>query len=393
MVLLLAGQIFSWESIYYFCFFLFLNCKLAETSNLAQLKSLGLILFFHTLRIILKDMHILSDISSIFQHYTVVNIRQYFLDGLMEYYSPERARLVGAIVLGVRERIIAQEQMLHKAGTGHLLALSGMHIGYAALFIFYLTDFLSKIKKVAGVVPLTFVGIYIFIAGGSASLLRAGIMLLVSRIMLQAGLKTSLVNLVGTAGIIIVLLDPDYIYQAGFQISFMVVLSLYYFLPKMNNLPLPLAVSLAAALGSAPWLTWLNHELNLNGLVSNLFLVPLLGPIYLLNFLLLMLLPFFSSLQGLAWLGNSLLSLFLTTAGWLSQLPFIFAVYIPGQSSEILPELFMPLPVLLIYLTIFVLPGFWFKLPVTWLQRRSLLLSCWKLLFTLLAVNLAVNLF
>ena len=317
-------------------------------------------------------------------------LREYLAGLFCEYYPRDRANLLRALLLGERGLNPEAEGLLRRAGAGHLLALSGLHVGYISLFLNFFFDRTAKLSgfKFIRYLSLPLLAGYILLAGSSPSLLRAGIMCIGWILLSSRRKKTSMLNMLGLAGIIILFIDPGHLQMMSFQLSFMVVLSLIIYLPLLRGLlPLPLALSLAAQIGSIPLLLQLTGNLNLNGLVANLILIPLLGPVIFINIMFLITAPLSTALAGvLSAAGNFIISPFLFLAGLLAGLPFIyessiFAAENPGFDGEF----FVDGPLLALYLLLFTAPYMRRKPSVFWLDnsgRRGFNLRCllWILL-------------
>ncbi len=281
------------------------------------------------------------------------------------YYAPEKAELLKAIILGQRGGNPEIEELLRQAGAGHLLALSGLHIGYVIFFCRVFLGWISKIFRLEAVkfLNLIFIPGYVLLAGASPSLLRAGIMGAAWIMLSYSRFSGSTLNILGVAGTFILLINPNYLEEISFQLSFLVLGSLIIFLPVFKSfLPLPLAVSAAAQPGAQPLLLYMSGILNLNGFVANLILIPLLGPIILTNLLFLLIAPVSKSAASLmASAGNFLLDPFLSLASICSELPlyinFTDGQYFTFSEKFYGPEtLIMPAILMAAYAAIFLLP-------------------------------------
>jgi len=303
-------------------------------------------------------------------------LREYLAGLLYEYYPRDNANLLRALLLGERGLNPEAEGVLRRAGAGHLLALSGLHVGYISLFLNF---FFGRAANLSGLRFIRYLSLpllagYIMLAGSSPSLLRAGIMCIGWILLSSRRKNTSLLNMLGLAGIIILFIDPGHLQMMSFQLSFMVVLSLIIYLPILRGLlPLPLAISLAAQIGSIPLLLQLTGSLNLNGLVANLILIPLLGPIIFINIMFLITAPLSPTLAGvLSAAGNFLISPFLFLAGFLAGLPFIYESSIfAAENSGFDGEFFMDGPLMAFYLLLFTAPYIRRKPYVFWLDKSG----------------------
>ncbi|MFN2362707.1 MAG: ComEC/Rec2 family competence protein [Halarsenatibacteraceae bacterium] len=388
-MLILTKDILNITFISYLLVFMIIFLKFKIYSNLSQKKFFIGLTFIQSSRLIVEFNSQGLDIISLLRTDKILSLQQKLLEVFHIYYSIERANFVGAIILGERTGSRSLTVMLREAGVGHLMALSGMHVGYAALFIYFLFKYLPINDYLKLIIEILLLLGYILLAGASSSLMRAGFMWVIARLLIVDNIKMSILNLLGITGIIILFINPEVLYQAGFQISFLVVISLFFFINKFKSLPLPVAVSLAATIGSLPWLSWISQELNLNGLVSNLIMIPFFIPIYIINLLIL----------GLHWLSpklsfflsrisDFLISIFIHTGAYLAGLPFNFKLNFIEKLYCYEAYFFMPLPLIIFYITIFV--SFNHIHQPNWLRNRSLLLLTWKTVILISLLNLIV---
>lgn len=388
-LLILSNDIINLTFISYLLVFIIIFKNFNLYSNLAQNNLFKGIIIIHAFRLISEVYFEGIDIISILRTKSLINFQKTLLGVFQGYYSFERADFVGAIILGERSGIDALITMLREAGVGHLMALSGMHVGYAAMFIFILFKYLPinlYLKLISEIFLL--IG-YILLAGASSSLMRAGFMWIIARLLMVVNIKISILNLLGISGIAILLINPEVLYQIGFQISFLVVISLFFFINKFKNLPMPVAVSLAATIGSLPWLSWISQEVNLNGLVSNLILIPFFIPIYIINLLILVFHWIFPNISlFLSKISDFLISVFIHTGAYLAGLPFNFKLDFIEKLFSYEANFFMPLPLIVFYITLFAVCNN-VNQP-NWLRNRSLLILSWKLVIIIASINLIV---
>lgn len=389
ILLILSNDILNITFISYILVFTVIFLKFKLYSNLAQKKFFTGLALLHGLRLIFEVYFKKIDIIGLLRTDKLISLQESLLEIFHIYYSIERADFVGAIILGETSEIGSLIIMLREAGVGHLLALSGMHVGYAALFIFVLFKYLPINLYVKIAMEILLLLAYILLAGASSSLMRAGFMWIFARLLIIDNIKISILNLLGIAGVIILLIDPEILYQIGFQISFLVVISLFFFINRFKKLPLPVAVSLAATIGSLPWLSWISQEINLNGLVSNLIMIPFFIPIYIIN-LLILILHWLSPRVSLflSKISDFLISIFIHTGAYLAGLPFRFDLDFIEKLHRYEANFFMPLPLIVFYITVFA--SFTSINQPVWLRNRSLLMLGWKLIIILALISIIV---
>jgi competence protein ComEC len=178
--------------------------------------------------------------------FSIDRIRQFLsrqLDDLVLYrqasgYATAAAgiALVKALAIGDKSSLSVQQwRILSNTGTSHLMAISGLHIGLAALFGYFLIRrivpvFIMKripAQHVALATGLILALSYALIAGLSIPTQRAIIMLTVLSIMTLLRRNSRPVDALGLAMIVVLLFDPVAVLSAGFWFSFSAVAVIY----------------------------------------------------------------------------------------------------------------------------------------------------------------------
>lgn len=205
----------------------------------------------------------------------------------------QEAQIARALLLGDRTTIDPELQLAFtRAGILHILAISGLHVGILAAFLFAFLAPLRHLpygKGLQTVVGLTLLWGYALVAGFSPSVVRA--VLLYSFVALAMYLERpgQTLHFLGLCWMfMLVAIDPNWLLQAGFQLSFAAVASIVVFYPILiqylpfdkwagNSLGKLIAVSLAAQAGTLPFTLFYFHQFPGLFLLSNLVLLPGLG--------------------------------------------------------------------------------------------------------------------
>jgi len=203
------------------------------------------------------------------------------------------------LLLGERQNLSKDVyRAFQTAGTVHILAISGLHIGILLMFLNFLFKPLKRYSKLLFLIlTLSFLWLYAFLTGFSPSVLRAVIMFSFLQIGLQSKRQVYIYNSLFTAALLMLLINPNNIYQVGFQMSFMAVLAIVSFFPvfsswvKVKNKVLKwwldlFWISLAAQLGVLPLSLFYFHQFPVYFFIANLFVIPLLFPVLFLGFIL-----------------------------------------------------------------------------------------------------------
>ncbi|GAB4335663.1 MAG: DNA internalization-related competence protein ComEC/Rec2 [Calditrichia bacterium] len=227
---------------------------------------------------------------------------------------------IAAILLGKRGEMAPQiKEEFQNLGLAHVLAISGLHVGFVVVFIHILLLFTPLSFRWRYAVAVVLLGGYMFLTGAKPPVVRATLMVGLFTIGVLLERKSNSFNLLGTAGFISLLVNPMQLFSPGFQFSFAAVGSILFFYPRLSSRTFPLTsrlpagkirlflqkaildplwVSLAAQLGTWPLIAWYFHKISILSLLLNLLVIPLVGLILALAGIAL-LTSFFSYSSGL----------------------------------------------------------------------------------------------
>ncbi|WP_194768149.1 ComEC/Rec2 family competence protein [Tamlana sp. I1] len=268
-------------------------------------------------------------------------IRQHINTKLKSYhFKPDQLAIINALLLGQRQDI-SKTVYTHytNAGAIHILAVSGLHIGIILLILSYLLKPLEHFKHGKIIKTILLVGLlwsFAIIAGLSASVTRAVTMF--SIITIAANLKrpTNLYNTLAISMFVILLFKPLFLFDVGFQLSYLAVFSIVTIDPHLYKLWQPknkildiywhtLTVTIAAQIGIAPLSLYYFHQFPSLFFVSNLVIIPLLGVVLGLGIIIIILGIINILPQFLADLYGSIISVMNAFIGWIShQETFLF---------------------------------------------------------------------
>ena len=210
-----------------------------------------------------------------------------------------------ALILGERSRISAElSASFKRAGVGHILAISGLHIGMVAYAGFLLAVWsLSWIpwmlehawsRKGAVLFSLGPVIIYGMLAGMSPSTQRAMLMVTVLLLSHWVGRSHDWLNSLAVAALVILLIFPPALLSVSFQLSFAAVLAIVIGMGRrpwkvvsdrqaafgrrlVQRVAVLIWVSILAIAGTMPLVMRYFNQFCLVGIVSNLLVIPLVG--------------------------------------------------------------------------------------------------------------------
>jgi ComEC/Rec2-related protein len=207
------------------------------------------------------------------------------LNGLIEKMGYPASSLFRALFLGAREDLSEEiSESFKTTGTLHILALSGMHVGLIYSLINLLcAPFLSKRQRLAASIAV--ISIYVYIAGASPSLLRAGLMILALGAGKMLDRETNPLNLLALSAVIILLVDPASAFSLSFQLSYLAMLGIFiigdpiarFLRPYMPGfIGVPIAYSIGAQVFTIPLIVSCFGIVYFQGFIVTLILGPLI---------------------------------------------------------------------------------------------------------------------
>ncbi|PKQ43879.1 ComEC/Rec2 family competence protein [Confluentibacter flavum] len=263
------------------------------------------------------------------------SIRTHINTKLKTYpFNPDELAIINALLLGQRQDISEEVYSNYtNAGAIHILAVSGLHIGIILLILSFILKPLEQFKQGKLVKTILLIGMlwgFAVIAGLSASVTRAVTMFSIVAIAMNLKRPTSIFNTLAISMFVLLLIKPMFLFDVGFQLSYLAVFSIVIIDPLLYNLWKPknkildfywhtLTVTVSAQFGILPISLYYFHQLPALFFISNLVIIPVLGIILgfgiLIIFLaLLNILPVF-----LAKTYGYTISLMTRFVGWISQ--------------------------------------------------------------------------
>ncbi len=220
-------------------------------------------------------------------------------------FSGDELDIVKALLLGERKDIRAElYEEYQNAGAVHILAVSGLHIGIILMLLKFLLAPLRRLphgKTAELLLIVLLLWAFAFLAGFSASVVRAVTMFTFLAYALYLNRPGNTFNIVALSlFFILLLINPMLLFQAGFQMSYAAVIAIIWGYPGILALWSPkylilqkawqlMAVSLAAQLGVFPISLYYFHQFPALFFLSNLFIIPFLGVILGLGFVVIIL--------------------------------------------------------------------------------------------------------
>ncbi|WLD24213.1 ComEC/Rec2 family competence protein [Flavobacterium dauae] len=202
-------------------------------------------------------------------------------------YSEETQGFIQALLFGIKTNLNDEiQQQFKDFGILHVLAVSGMHVVLLFSTISYVLRKLRVSKNVITVILIIFLLIFSLMAGFSGSVVRASLMCLMTIIGTLTGRRIHTINLLVGSMLLILLFDPNYLFDVGFQLSYLAVFAIvfcypvvqHYFTFKnwiLNYFGQLVGVSLVAQLGVLPLSIYYFKQIPLLFLIGNIIAIPI----------------------------------------------------------------------------------------------------------------------
>ncbi|WP_278590463.1 ComEC/Rec2 family competence protein [Capnocytophaga ochracea] len=225
---------------------------------------------------------------------SIARTRSHLAIVIDKHFNQESSALLKTLLLGKRTDLDNEVyQHYVDAGAVHILAISGLHVGIITAILLLL---LQKMPNLSFYRPLRYfillagLWAFAFIAGASPSVLRATVMFSFVGLSSLIRRKQGRFDALMLSMLFLLLINPYYLYDVGFQLSYAAVFSIMKFYPVMRKWWQPenkylqwiwslFLVGLSAQIVVLPISLYYFHQFPILFFVSNLVVVPLLQPI------------------------------------------------------------------------------------------------------------------
>ncbi|NNE32791.1 MAG: ComEC family competence protein [Winogradskyella sp.] len=209
-------------------------------------------------------------------------------------FKGEVLSIMNALLLGQRQTIDkATYRNYVNSGTIHILAVSGLHVGillWILNFVFRPLLYLKHGNYLRLLVLVSILWTFAIIAGLSPSVTRAVAMFSIISMAMHLKRPTNIYNTLIISAFLILLFKPSFLFEVGFQMSYLAVLGIVSIQPIIYNLWKPqvlvtdklwqiFTVTLAAQFGVVPISLFYFHQFPGLFFISNIVVIPFLGVI------------------------------------------------------------------------------------------------------------------
>ncbi len=274
-----------------------------------------------------------------------IKCKNKFMSVLESTMSQKHAALMEGILFGSCARIDYQSRNdFALAGVVHILSVSGFHVGLLIAFCMLCGNACGLNRTSRSILTVIVTIIYAVMTGANPPVIRAVVMAWVLLLATNLGRKYDWPSSMSLAALIILVLSPHSLFNAGFQLSFAATWGILYITPALQGaltfLPAAgraAAIALAAQIAVLPIVSYYYNYVSVIAVLANLIIVPLIGPVMLLGGV--------SGFAGMLWLPLAetisigtgvILDATLGIARFLAGLPFAVVTVKQPSGIEIL---------------------------------------------------------
>lgn len=216
----------------------------------------------------------------------------------VDSFKSDNYNLLMALLFGEKTELSKElSNNYTQAGIIHILAISGLHIALIYGIVLWLTKPLHRLKKgkiYIFLISLCVLWFYAILAGFSASIVRAAVMFSIIALAKILNRQSNIYNSLALSALFLLLCNPNYLFDVGFQLSFAAVLSIVIFQPLVRKYSYSkyfivretkslLLISFVAQLGVLPLTLYYFGQFPLLFLVANLIAIPISSLILVLG--------------------------------------------------------------------------------------------------------------
>lgn len=196
----------------------------------------------------------------------------------------ERDLLTGLFLgerFGISEELL---DVLKNTNTMHILAISGLHVGFIGVILAGIFRLMLIPRKLSALLALFGVLLYVSIVGWRPPAFRAAVMFGVLASGWIIDRPGNSINTLALAALVILLSNPQALFQAGFQLSFIIVLCLLLAVSSQKGFKGLIRGSCIAWIGSLPLTAYYFKVISPVAVLANLVVVPGISIVIALGF-------------------------------------------------------------------------------------------------------------
>lgn len=231
------------------------------------------------------------------------HLRETLAKKINQLFQEPHAGYMKGLIIGMQDDVDTfTYDQFSQLGLTHILAVSGTHVAVYIACLMLLLSLFRLTRETKFTIVILLLPVYVLLTGFSPSVVRAGIMSIITLYTARQGLLKDGLNIISAAALMMLVWNPYLLLNVSFQLSFIVTVGLLIYVPllvpMLSKLPrkfaIALGVTVVAQLISFPLTIYYFNQFSLLSVIANLILVPLISS-------LIMPLGMFTLVVGAAW--------------------------------------------------------------------------------------------
>ena len=298
----------------------------------------------HQLYLTKEDVLLVDDVVGHVILKWVLSIRKQLLSKLNNSDLSEDGKAISsALLLGYKNDMNSSlKDSFSRSGVIHVLAVSGLHVGIIYMLLAALLSFMDKtifLRCLKLFLVLLSLWFYALITNLSPSVMRAATLFSFVAFGATINRNSNIYNTLAASAFILLLINPNYIYELGFQLSYLAVLGIVSIYPKIysilsfrfflwDKIWQLIAVSIAAQLATFPLVVYYFHQFPNYFLLGNLLVLPLVPLIIYCGLSYLLFARFEILSEPILYTLNYLIELLVLIVRKIESLPYSFTDFL-----------------------------------------------------------------
>lgn len=266
---------------------------------------------------------------------------------------------IGMLIGDVEQIDENMKEDFRKSNLSHILAVSGSNVSYIIISVIYIFNKTNLNKKMIQILTIMLLLIFMILTGCTASVNRACIMAILMILSKMFFRKSDVYNNLSISALILLIINPYTILDAGFQLSFAGTIGIVFLYNKIENyLKIKnkiykymfdmLLLTLCANIAIIPVIMFNFNTISFTFFISNFLVGPILGIVVILGFLMFFISIIFPHVAILfAFVVNIMLNFVIQVAKFTSNMPLSQVMVITPNIFFII--IFYSIPILIIY--------------------------------------------
>lgn len=217
---------------------------------------------------------------------------------LEKYFKEPVSSVLKSMLIGDKNSIDTDtKDDFVNSGLIHILVISGLHIGFVVLIFLFVFRLLNLPLKVVYFLTIPAIFFYAILTGSNPPAIRAAIMASCILLSFVLNRESLIYNSICLAALIILAYNPQCLFSASMQLSFIATIGIIYFYPKLYS-PFSkiknkflkyfigiFCVTLSVQIPLIPVLMFYFGKVSIISFVANILIIPVVGFIVALSFI------------------------------------------------------------------------------------------------------------